>query len=750
MRALRGKNSIEAGLLLRSLPVLLVTAFIGVATILFGYYIDTNSSIKETTKLRAEAVSNAIDFELERALVTLDSHLRLWKRTHPKSEDVKEFLNELTASNSAFVFHAVTTGRGIDRVGSDVEYQDRYIADLEFFNLPKYDILTTGFIGLPTKFLEIWVEYRLVDSPENPKIVRSLLRISNYNKIIEKILENEPMTLIVIKPETARGSRLTISDPENEAHKNKVPGLNPTRKFETMNLLGDQHVVYSMTMANLPAELIYAPFRMDTLGFRPITTVILLLMLAIGLMGTITLGLRFGRSQKQFVDSLIEVVDQIGRGEEQPIMPASKVNEYQTLSDTIGNLTKTQVQNKARTKVISKGMFELFACNDASTAVMKCVELICTQCHAGTSWFEPFVADQEFYRHRKKTDQQIAGWQWKNHRIIEIDRSEISLLQTQHPDRYTVIYAIKSGLESIGTLKAFYNDGVVDLNRLMLDSLVSILEKTLIRHEAIKKGVLLTTELDIAKAIQKSVVSSGSSIENDERVAQFYKPADRLGGDWFYIIPNRNHDSCYVIMGSVTGGGISQGLLTSGVKGGLDVLDYLIKNSDMDPFSSPAEIIPALQRIVHSMNKLTDSSITCFVAHLDFVTRRLRVANQGHSLPVIVRPAGDRPVVVHNIESGAEIHIKNGIRTIETVLNPGDYFVAFSDGLTQAKSFKSEIFERFMTRALETSKGYETAADLRDDLKSMYNYYTSSKKQNDDVCFMVIKITQEDKALKSA
>ncbi len=351
--------------------------------------------------------------------------------------------------------------------------------------------------------------------------------------------------------------------------------------------------------------------------------------------------------------------------------------------------------------------------------------------------FEPFVADQEFYRQVKQRDLVVKGWQWKNHRISEFNLNEVQDIQASYPDRYVISYTIKANLEVIGTLKAYYTNGAEDLTRLMLDSLISILEKTLARHDAIRKGVLLSTEIDVADTIRKSVLSSARQ-RSDSRIAQYFKPAERLGGDWFYTIPHEARDCCYFIMGRVSGQGLSQGLLTAGVKGGLDVLDNVIRFSEIDPFKSPAEVIPVIQRVVNSMNKSSENLVTCFVMHVDFATCTVSVANNGHALPIMVRQNPNKAASVFSIDHEKKSVTQNGIQICQTVMQKGDYIVAFSDGLSNAKGFKSDIFERFMVRSLENGQAYESATELVDDLKNIYNYYTSNKPQNDDVCFMAI------------
>jgi serine phosphatase RsbU (regulator of sigma subunit) len=748
------RNRVVAGVLIRFLPLVLLAVSLSGALFSFWYFRDSERSARSLIRLQTEAVADAIDAELETSLLNLENHIRNWSEPVASFADetamirVRTFLAELGQAHPAFVFGVIEAGSQLERIGEDQNFTDNYIKSLDLFALSGRTFRTTGFTEVNSRSLDIWFVYNLKNASGEEIRLRSLLRLSRYFVKMNPALTRFPESIFVLKAETAKGRPQLISAQQKSAVTAKLPEIAPEGNMRRINVLGDTHVTWSVALKNYPASVIYAPMESDLLGDRTLHVLLFAGVALSGIAGAGLLVFRFSRRQAGYVASASDAINKLRLGTDGS-MQQPDIPEFIELADAIGALGRSIDENRIRSRVVNKSMLELFACNDSTSAVMKCVELICTQCLADTAWFEPFISEQDFYRAEKNNDRVAPGWQWKNHRIVEIDREDVVRLRAHYPEQNVLVYGVKFGYESIGTLKAYYSGSVQEIVRLMLDSLVSILEKTLARHDAIKKGVLLSTELDFAKTIQKSIVSAGSVVESDPRIAQFYRPADRLGGDWFYVIQNKEYDGCYMIMGSVAGGGISQGLLTSGVKGGLDVLDHLIRSRDVDPFRSPAEIIPLLQRIVVAMNKMTDISITCFVAHVDFRTRCLRVANQRHSLPIIVRPDAGRTGVVTLTECSSR-RTENGIEIMEATLNPGDFLVACSDGLTHAKGFKSEIFERFMVSAIEKSEGYADATALRDDLKHMYDYYTSSKKQQDDVCFMVVKVEDQEEVRQSA
>ncbi len=726
-------------LFLRSIPLLLFCLSLSSVLIVAGYLRHTKRLTAENTKLHAQRVADALDAEIASAAQTLINQENNWKTEIRTPQDLEKYTAAIVRNNPGFVTFGILTEKGFDRQIGESDFTPSYIQDLEFVKNQNTPVRTTGITSSYGIAMDIWFEFTFPDESENKTTIRALYRLKDYMNIVQQIVTNYPETIIVLKSEGATNQRFSVNRLNSDYSEAKALELNSTRGFEIVDLLGTAHYVSTRSLKKIRADLIYAPLKSEVDGLKLITIFSFLCLNITGLCVTGLLIARTGKVQKEFLVSAADNVRKIGLGEEQPILIYSDIIEHQGLTDAVTELIRLQAEGKVQTKVASKAMFELFACNNSHAALMKCVELICTQCQAETAWFEPFVADQEFYRQEKQRGLLVKGWQWKNHRISEFDLGEAQDIQASYPDRHVTSYTIKANLEVIGTLKAYYANGAEDLTRLMLDSLVSILEKTLARHDAIKKGVLLSTEIDVADTIRKSVLSSASD-NSDIRIAQYFKPAERLGGDWFYTIPHKAKDCCYFIMGRVSGQGLSQGLLTAGVKGGLDVLDNVIRFSEVDPFKSPAEVIPVIQRVVNSMNKSSENLVTCFVMHVDFATRAVSVANNGHALPLIVRQNPNRPASVFSIDHEKKSVRQNGVQICHTIMEKGDYIVAFSDGLSNAKGFKSDIFERFMVRSLENGQTYESATVLVDDLKNIYNYYTSNKSQNEDVCFMAIKV----------
>lgn len=743
------KNSVSSMLLFRSMPVLLFCLLFSSLLIVGGYLKHSKALIAENTKLHAKSVADVIDSEIAAAAHALINQEKNWTSVLRNPQDIEKYLEALVQGNPGFAAFGVLTEKGYVRQIGVLDFSPGYIQDLDFFKIQDPPVHTTGITSSYDNAMDIWFEFNLTMEGNKKTTIRALYRLKDYLVVVDQIITAYPETIIVLKPDGATNIRFSINRLSTDLANAKALELHTTRGFDVVDLTGTTHYVFTRGLKKIPADIIYAPLKSEVDGYRSLTISLFLLLTIFALGVTGFLIFRTGKIQKEFLVSAADNIKKIGLGEDQPILMYSEIIEHQGLTDAVTELIRVQSEGKVQAKVLNKAMFELFACNESQAAIMKCVELICTQCQAETAWFEPFVADQEFYRQEKLKDRSIKGWQWKNHRISDFDFDAASQVQVGLPERNIVNYTIKANLEVIGTLKAYYANGAEDLTRLMLDSLVSILEKTLARHDAIKKSVLRLTELDIADTIRKSVLSSAGS-NFDSRVAQYFKPAERLGGDWFYIIPHKSKDCCYFIMGRVAGLGLSQGLLTAGVKGGLDVLDNLIRFSDDDPFKSPAEVIPVIQRVVTTMNKHSDCRITCFVMHVDFSTGVVKVANNGHALPLIVRPTANRSSLVHSIKDESATELVNGIQVWQTTMKKGDYIVAFSDGLTNAKGFKSEIFERFMVRSLETNHGLQTASEMVDDLKNIYNYYTSNKTQNDDACFMAIKIDNAAKVKKTA
>jgi serine phosphatase RsbU (regulator of sigma subunit) len=271
----------------------------------------------------------------------------------------------------------------------------------------------------------------------------------------------------------------------------------------------------------------------------------------------------------------------------------------------------------------------------------------------------------------------------------------------------------------------------------------------LAKQDLIHKGALVATELDMAEAVQRNLMADNVLVSRTARIAYHYQPASRLGGDWFFLIDDKQGESLYVIMGDVTGHGLAQGLVTTAVKGALDVIEHQMKLGVRD-VRGPAAIVQLLETVVSRVAGRSELSMTCLAAQIDFRAGELRICNAGHTFPILLRSVDgvNHPTHLHlNQQPMLGYRAKGATPTyVESVyqLQPRDLLVVYTDGLTEAKNLKSQIFSRFLFRSLKQPRTYAAAEELKDEILAMFRYYTQSMRIEDDVCFLVVQMRPDD------
>jgi sigma-B regulation protein RsbU (phosphoserine phosphatase) len=111
--------------------------------------------------------------------------------------------------------------------------------------------------------------------------------------------------------------------------------------------------------------------------------------------------------------------------------------------------------------------------------------------------------------------------------------------------------------------------------------------------------------------------------------------------------------------------------------------------------------------------------------------------NAGHNAPVLVSASGPRRLETGGLVLGLFEHATFDEETV--VLSPGDFIVAFSDGVTEAFDVAGEEYtdERLLA-SIERHRGKETQA-LLDGLLADIKTFTGEATQNDDLTLVMVR-----------
>ena len=244
-------------------------------------------------------------------------------------------------------------------------------------------------------------------------------------------------------------------------------------------------------------------------------------------------------------------------------------------------------------------------------------------------------------------------------------------------------------------------------------------------------------EIEIAREVQERLFPQEVPIIDGLTLAGFCRPAQGVGGDYYDFIP-LDDGLLGLAIGDISGKGISAALLMASLRASL-------RGVTMDGAHDLAKVMEKVNRLVYEASA-NNRYATFFFAIFDPRTFVLRYVNAGHNSPIVVRGAttfcldGGGPVV------GLLEYVSYEAQQIQ--LQPGDLFVGYTDGISEAMTRAEEEWgeERMIAAAASEDERDATAY-----LKSIFaaaDVFTAGAPQHDDMTLLLMKLrsTQQELA----
>jgi serine phosphatase RsbU (regulator of sigma subunit) len=261
----------------------------------------------------------------------------------------------------------------------------------------------------------------------------------------------------------------------------------------------------------------------------------------------------------------------------------------------------------------------------------------------------------------------------------------------------------------------------------------------LMREHAEKER--LEEELRIAREIQMSLLPGGTlTALPGIRVAALCIPATEVGGDYYDALP-LSDTRMGVVIADVSGKGTSAALYMAELKGLVLSLSRI--------YDSPARLLIEANRILaESMDSRT--FVTMTYAVVDTAERRMRFARAGHNPLIHLEARTGKTRVLTPPGLGLGLDRGEGFERIleeqEVPLAPGDVFLFFTDGLSEAMNAGAELFgEVRLRRILEQSEAL-TSEQLRGRILEEVERFVGDAPPHDDLTMVVLKVVAEEAA----
>ena len=264
----------------------------------------------------------------------------------------------------------------------------------------------------------------------------------------------------------------------------------------------------------------------------------------------------------------------------------------------------------------------------------------------------------------------------------------------------------------------------------------------LLRQAAEKKR--LEEELRIAREIQMSLLPQGPLVMPGLSVTSLCVPAREVGGDYYDFFPIGSN-RIGVLIADVSGKGTSAALYMAELKGLMLSLSQI--------HTSPRDLMITANRII-AENLDARSFITMTYAVIDLRAQTMTYARAGHT-PLMYLPgpgcasprrvqvlAPDGLVLGLKLDSGEMFERLLEESTIK--LTPGDLFVFYTDGISEAMNEGDDCFGEGRLGQLVEDHPDLSSGELRERILRDIESFVGTAPQHDDMTMILLKIDEAD------
>jgi sigma-B regulation protein RsbU (phosphoserine phosphatase) len=247
----------------------------------------------------------------------------------------------------------------------------------------------------------------------------------------------------------------------------------------------------------------------------------------------------------------------------------------------------------------------------------------------------------------------------------------------------------------------------------------------------------LQSELDIAREVQRQLFPQSVPKVPGLNLYGLCKAARSVSGDYYDFLKLDEH-RVGLVLGDVSGKGISAALLMAGIQSALRAQFYNgleDHSSPLAPFST-ARVVDRLNRQIYSNTPL-EKYVTFFFAVYDAQTRNLAYTNAGHLPPVLFR--GGK---IERLRAGGTVVGLFPSATYEVGeirLEPNDLLLAYTDGITEPENTYGEEFGE--SRLLEVARAMQNASPevLVAEVYRCVDEWTGSPELQDDMTMILAR-----------
>jgi len=236
-------------------------------------------------------------------------------------------------------------------------------------------------------------------------------------------------------------------------------------------------------------------------------------------------------------------------------------------------------------------------------------------------------------------------------------------------------------------------------------------------------------EIKIAHDIQHSLLPQSIPKLKRFELCVEYRPIHEVGGDYYDILKTRG-GRYPVLIADVEGKGLPAALLAASSQAVFHSVNDLFQ-------STPAESVAKSNSLIHEFTR-GQRFITVFWMLVDDVNQQVTTVNAGHEPPFTVDTNGG----VKRLNRGGFLtgFLPEAVYEQETFrLEPGEWLVAFTDGVVEVENAEGEEFGRERLENFVIERRSLSAGQLKNKLVSAIEAFSGGRSYRDDFTLMILK-----------
>lgn len=276
----------------------------------------------------------------------------------------------------------------------------------------------------------------------------------------------------------------------------------------------------------------------------------------------------------------------------------------------------------------------------------------------------------------------------------------------------------------------------------LLDNINTASEQLKVYLEKETAGAVIQKQLETAREIQKDFLVSQIPQSEQLELAPVFLPAYEVGADWYDAV--RIGDVTVFVVADVCDKGIPSALYMSVFRSLLryGLLTHLGQaDSGEDTGRHLQEVVTLVNDYMATNHGDSLMFATVFMGAVQASTGQLYYISAGHEMPMLCRQGSHQWLE----QTGPALGLFVGAAYSygQVALQAGDYLVAYTDGLTDARSPENigwgrDALEQFMA---ERAGGAASAATVLAELVETVQAHMGGSDQFDDLTMMVLRVS---------